>query len=230
MTEAAIRIGFVGLSHVGAKLAGSLLRNGFDFTVRDLDLDLDPEAEDMLVGQGAVRAESGRALAEASEVVITCLPSPQVLVRVLEEPGGVLEGRGPGKIWLEMSTTEAADVQRLGALVEARGAVPLDTPVSGGCHRATTGNIAIFVSGERAAFERALPLLTAMGRRIVHTGPLGSVFGAEGDYQLPGRGSADRHGRSLHGGQEGRHRPGPSPMRRSGCRRAIPLSTRPRGR
>ncbi len=171
MTETAMRIGFIGLGHVGAKLAGSLLRNGFDLTVRDLDR----AAEDALVGQGAARATSGRALAEASDVVITCLPSPQVSAQVLEEPDGVLEGLGSGKIWLEMSTTEAADVQRLGTLVEARGAVPLDTPVSGGCHRATTGNIAIFAGGERTAFERVLPLLTAMGRRIVHTGPLGSA-------------------------------------------------------
>jgi 3-hydroxyisobutyrate dehydrogenase len=74
-----------------------------------------------------------------------------------------------------MSTTDEAEVKRLGALVKAKGAEPIDCPVSGGCHRAATGNIAIFAGCEREAFERHLPVLTAMGRRILHTGPLGSA-------------------------------------------------------
>ncbi len=166
-----MRVGFIGLGNVGAKLAGSLLHQGFDLTVRDAKHD----AVEVLLQAGAGWARSGKALAEASDVVITCLPSPQVSAQVLEERNGILEGLAAGKIWLEMSTTGAADLQRLGALVEARGAIPMDTPVSGGCHRATTGNIAIFVGVERAAFERFLPLLTTMGRQIVHTGPLGSA-------------------------------------------------------
>ena len=79
------------------------------------------------------------------------------------------------KIWLEMSTTDEAEVRRLGAKVLAAGAMPMDAPVSGGCHRAASGNIAIFAGGARAAFEAALPALTAMGRRVLHTGDLGSA-------------------------------------------------------
>ena len=63
----------------------------------------------------------------------------------------------------------------MGALVVATGAEPIDCPVSGGCHRAATGNIAIFAGCEREVFDRILPVLTAMGRRILHTGPLGSA-------------------------------------------------------
>jgi 3-hydroxyisobutyrate dehydrogenase len=148
-----------------------LARNGYDLMVRDID----DEAIAELVEAGAHRAESGRALAEACDVVITCLPSPKVSAAVLEEPDGVIEGLGPGKVWLEMSTTEQADVQRLGALVEAAGAKALDSPVSGGCYKALTGNIAIFAGGDRDAFETVLPLLAVMGRDIVHTGPLGSA-------------------------------------------------------
>jgi len=166
-----MRVGFVGLGNVGAKLAGSLLREGHELRVRDIAQDA---AADLLAA-GAMWAESGRELAEASEVVITCLPSPAVSAQVLEEADGILAGLGAGKIWMEMSTTEAADVRRLGDLVRARGARPLDVPVSGGCHRASTGNIAIFAGGARADFERVLPLLTAMGRQIVHTGELGSA-------------------------------------------------------
>ena len=166
-----MQVGFIGLGNVGAKLAGSLLRNGFALQVHDIER----AAAAPLIGEGARWAESGREMAEACDVVITCLPSPQVSAQVMEQPDGVLAGLATGKIWLEMSTTQAAEVERLGALVEAKGAMALDSPVSGGCHRATTGNIAILAGGPRAAFEKVLPLLAAMGRRIVHTGPLGSA-------------------------------------------------------
>jgi len=87
----------------------------------------------------------------------------------------VLEALGPGKIWLEMSTTDQAEARRLAARVTATGAAAMDCPVSGGCHRAASGNIAIFAGGERATFERVLPLLAILGQRILHTGPLGSA-------------------------------------------------------
>lgn len=166
-----MRIGFIGLGNVGAKLAGSLLRNGFDLSVRDADA---AAAADLLEG-GAQWSDSGRQMAAACDVVITCLPSPAVSAEVMEAADGVLAGLSAGKIWLEMSSTDADEVRRLGALAAARGALALDCPVSGGCHRAATGNIAIFAGGERSAFERVLPLLTAVGRNVLHTGELGSA-------------------------------------------------------
>ncbi len=108
-------------------------------------------------------------------MVITCLPSPAACAAVMEAEDGLLAGLGPGKIWAEMSTTDADEVRRLGALVEAKGASPIDCPVSGGCHRAATGNISIFAGCDRATFDRVLPVLTTLGRRILHTGPLGSA-------------------------------------------------------
>ena len=166
-----MKIGFIGLGNVGRKLAGSLLRNGFDLTVRDLD----KAAAQDLIAQGASWAESPRALAEAVDLVITCLPSPEASAAVMEAEDGLLSGLGPGKVWMEMSTTDAGEVQRLAALVAERGAQALETPVSGGCHRAATGNIAILVGGERDAFDLAMPALAAMGRQILHTGPVGSA-------------------------------------------------------
>ncbi|MBC8267665.1 MAG: NAD(P)-dependent oxidoreductase [Rhodospirillaceae bacterium] len=166
-----MKIGFIGLGNVGGKLAGSLLRNGFDLMVRDLNRDIaQPFLDD-----GASWAESPKEMAEAVDMVITCLPSPAACAAVMEAEDGILAGLRQGKIWLEMSTTDEAEVKRLAEKVIAVGATPMDTPVSGGCHRAATGNIAIFAGGERQAFERALPALSAMGRRILHTGPLGSA-------------------------------------------------------
>lgn len=165
------RIGFIGLGNVGGKLSGSVLRNGFELTVRDLDRN----AAKGLIEQGATWAESPQQLAESVDVVITCLPSPSISAAVMEADDGILAGLGPGKIWAEMSTTDTAEVQRLGELVRAAGADAVDCPVSGGCHRAATGNIAIFAGCERQVFEQILPLLKSMGRRILHTGALGSA-------------------------------------------------------
>ena len=166
-----MRIGFIGLGNVGGKLAGSLLRNGFDLTVRDLDR----EVARPFLDAGAHWGESPAQMMEAAEAVITCLPTPSASAAVLEAGDGLLAAMGEGRIWMEMSTTDEAEVRRLGEKVSARGGEPVDCPVSGGCHRADTGNISIFAGCERSTFERILPLLTAMGRRILHTGPLGSA-------------------------------------------------------
>ena len=166
-----MRIGFIGLGNVGGKLAGSLLRNGFDLTVRDLN----QTAAQNFLAQGAHWADSPRAMAQQVDMLITCLPSPAACAAVMEAEDGVLAGLSTGKIWAEMSTTDDAEVKRLGEQVRAAGAEPIDCPVSGGCHRAATGNISIFAGCERPTFERALPVLKAMGRRILHTGPLGSA-------------------------------------------------------
>jgi 3-hydroxyisobutyrate dehydrogenase len=163
-----MKVGFIGLGNVGGKLAGSLLRNGLDLAVHDLNSDL----VDGFVARGAKAGGSAAALMEECDVVITCLPSPAASARVLDE---MLPQVGPGKIWLEMSTTDEAEVKRLGAEVAARGGMAVDCPVSGGCHRADSGNISIFAGCDRAAFETVLPLLTVMGRRVLHTGPLGSA-------------------------------------------------------
>ena len=166
-----VAIGFIGLGNVGSKLAGTLLRQGTELVV----LDTAPEAMAPLVGAGAKPVASPQDLASRCEVVITCLPSPAIVAEVMEASDGVLSGMRPGSIWVEMSTTDAREVLRLGDLVALRGGQAADCPVSGGCHRAATGNISIFAGCNRQTFERLLPLLTVMGRRVLHTGELGSA-------------------------------------------------------
>jgi len=166
-----MKIGFIGLGNVGGKLAGSLIRNNFDVTVREIDESLTNEFKKL----GAKISKSPKKLAEQSDLIITSLPSPEVSAEVMENEDGVLNGLSENKIWLEMSTTDENEVKRLGNKVISKKAIPLDGPVSGGCHRAATGNIAIFVGGERKAFEKILPALTVMGRKVLHTGKLGSA-------------------------------------------------------
>ena len=166
-----MKVGFIGLGNVGGKLAGSLLRNNFDLTVRDLDKNLTQSFKDL----GAKVANSAKELAEQVDLIITCLPSPKICAEVMEAEDGVISGLSENKIWLEMSTTDEAEIKRISKKIIKKKATPLDGPVSGGCHRAATGNIAIFVGGERNAFDKILPALTVMGRKILHTGELGSA-------------------------------------------------------
>ena len=166
-----MKIGFIGLGNVGGKLAASLLRNKWQVMVHDLDR---AAAAGVLSG-GASWAETPAAMARDSDVVITCLPSPAASAAVLEGPDGLLAGWSNGKIWAEMSTTDEAEVKRLGQRVIDAGGQAVDCPVSGGCHRAATGNISIFAGTDRATFERLLPVLTTLGRRVLHTGPIGSA-------------------------------------------------------
>ena len=166
-----MKVGFVGLGNVGGKLAGSLLRNDFDLTVRDLDENLTKNFANL----GAKVVNSAKELAEQVDLIITCLPSPEICNEVMSGENGIINGLSENKIWLEMSTTDEAEVKRLGKKVLDKKAIPLEGPVSGGCHRAATGNIAIFVGGERNAFEKILPILTVMGRKILYTGKLGSA-------------------------------------------------------
>jgi 3-hydroxyisobutyrate dehydrogenase len=163
-----MKIGFIGLGNVGGKLCGSLLRNGHDVMVHDLDAHLVAAK----VRDGASEGVSPAAMVAACDALITCLPSPAASAAVLDE---MLPGFSAGKIWMEMSTTDEAEVKRIGAQVIAQGAAAVDCPVSGGCHRADTGNISIFAGCDRDTFDRILPVLTTLGRRVLHTGPLGSA-------------------------------------------------------
>jgi 3-hydroxyisobutyrate dehydrogenase len=163
-----MKIGFVGLGNVGGKLAGSLLRNGHDLYVHDLNAGFVSD----FVNRGAKDGLNPANLMRTCEAVITCLPSPEACDAVVT---AMLDEIKPGKIWMEMSTTDATEVQRLAGIVIAKGGAAVDCPVSGGCHRADTGNISIFAGCERATFDRMLPLLTTLGRRVLHTGPVGSA-------------------------------------------------------
>jgi len=166
-----MKVGFIGLGNVGGKLAGSLLRNGFDLTVRDLDQCLVAP----FLEAGATWADSPADMASQVDYLITCLPSPAACAEVLEGKDGILDGLHPGMIWAEMSTTDADEVRRMGATVIERGGEAVDCPVSGGCHRAATGNISIFAGCKRETFERAMPVLTTLGRRVLHTGDIGTA-------------------------------------------------------
>ena len=165
------RLGFIGLGNLGRHLAASLLAAGFPLTVNDRD----EEAGGPLVAAGAAWAESPRAVAAASDTVFTCLPSPQAVAEVLTGEAGVLEGLAPGGTWIDTSTNDRHELQRLAAIAAARGIHCLEAPVTGGVHLAASGEITVLVGGDPAVFAANLPAFEAIGGEVFHIGPLGSA-------------------------------------------------------
>ena len=166
-----MRMGFIGLGNLGKHLAASLLREGFTVTVHDLDK---VAAEDLLAA-GASWADSPKELAATSDSVVTCLPSPRAVDAVMTGPEGVLAGLASGGTWVEMSTNDQHEIQRLAELAAEQGVGTLEAPVTGGVHRAASGQITVLVGGEEAAYKAHLPALQAMGGEVFHMGPLGAA-------------------------------------------------------
>jgi len=163
-----MRYGFVGLGNLGGKLAGSLVRAGFDLVVNDLN----PANAVPLLAKGAAWADSPAAVAAQVDALITCLPSPTVSERVLMQ---ALPGMKPGSTWIEMSTNDQDTILRLAKIAADHGVATLETPVTGGVHLAATGEITVIVGGDALAFETHRAAFAAMGKQIFHVGPIGSA-------------------------------------------------------
>jgi 3-hydroxyisobutyrate dehydrogenase len=166
-----MRLGFIGLGNLGAHLARSLLRAGFELTVHDLER----ERASGLIAAGATWGASPQQVALRADSVITCLPSPAAVAAVVEGADGVLAGLRPGGTWIDMSTNDPDEIKRLAAQAATRGIACLEAPVTGGVHKAATGEITVLVGGDAAAFAAHRPVFEAMGGRVLHIGPLGSA-------------------------------------------------------
>ena len=120
-------------------------------------------------------ADSAKGVAEASDVVFTCLPSPRAIDSVVCGPNGVLEGAHPGLIWIDNSTNDQEETLRLAAICEQRGVRMLESPVTGGVHKAAAGDITVLVGGDEATYAEVADLLEVIGNPVLHMGLLGSA-------------------------------------------------------
>ena len=166
-----MNVGFVGLGNLGRHLAARVLAGGFPLTVHDRE----PAAMDALVAAGASTAASPRAVAEASDCVITCLPSPAAVSDVVSGADGIAAGLRSGGTWIDMSTNDAHELERLAALLAERGIATLECPVTGGVHKAAAGEITVIAGGDEAVFAAHRALLEAIGEPVIHVGPLGQA-------------------------------------------------------
>ena len=169
-----MKVGFVGLGHMGGPMSRNILAAGHDLVVHDLRR----EAGTALVAAGAAWAASPRETAPGRDVVITMLPAPRQVEEVLLGPAGLLDGLRPGAVWIDMSTSVPAIADRVRAVAAPRGIEVLDAPVSGMASGAGAGTLQIFVGGDAGTYLRARPLLEAMGDpgRILHVGPHGAGY------------------------------------------------------
>jgi 2-hydroxy-3-oxopropionate reductase len=164
------RIGFIGLGIMGKPMSKNLLKAGHKLVVCDIT----PAPVEELVAAGAERGASPGDVAARTEIVITMLPDgPEVEQAVLGEHG-VLEGAKKGTLVIDMSSISPLVAQKAGAACEARGVDFLDAPVSGGEPKAIQGTLAIMVGGKQEVFNKALPILQAMGTSVTLTGPTGA--------------------------------------------------------
>ena len=164
------RVGFVGLGIMGRPMAEHLLAAGFQLTVHSRS----PGPVDELVEAGAGRAGSGAEVAAVSDVVITMLPDTPDVEEVVLGAGGVAEGAAAGTLVIDMSTIDPGASRAVAASLAERGIAMLDAPVSGGEQGARDAALSIMVGGAVTDVARAMPLLEAMGRTIVHVGSVGA--------------------------------------------------------
>jgi 3-hydroxyisobutyrate dehydrogenase len=189
-----VRVGFVGLGHLGQHLAASLLNAGYPLTITDLQRTLG----ESLLANGAKWAATASEVAQNSDVVFTCLPSPAAINAVVTGPTGILAGfvaaaattsagsanattggttttNASPQTWIDMSTNDRNETLRLAELARESNVVMLEAPVTGGVHRAAAGQVTVLVGGNELIAERYRPLLEAVGNPVLYMGELGSA-------------------------------------------------------
>jgi 3-hydroxyisobutyrate dehydrogenase len=168
-----MRVGFIGIGNMGWPMAANIAAAGYDLTV----FDVDPERSARFAREHKARAASGLAEIAQNEITITMLPTGQIVRQVLleQENGAFAKNLRPGALVIDMSSSEPVGTRELGKVLDRDGVVLIDAPVSGAVPRAKTGTLAIMIGGnDKAAIERAKPLLLAMGKQLFETGPLGT--------------------------------------------------------
>ncbi|MDP9472716.1 MAG: NAD(P)-dependent oxidoreductase [Chloroflexota bacterium] len=164
------RVGFIGLGKMGRPMALNLLRVGFPLLVHNRSRGVVQE----LVARGAVAAGSSEEISAGSAIVLTCLPDSAAVEEVYLSAEGLVESSRAGQIFVDTSTVGLGTSRTVAAALASRGARFLDAPVSGGVDGAEAATLTIMVGGDPETFERARPVLMAMGQRLHHVGPTGS--------------------------------------------------------
>ncbi|HYC46808.1 MAG TPA: NAD(P)-dependent oxidoreductase [Burkholderiales bacterium] len=166
----AISVGFIGLGNMGNPMALNVLKSGFPLTV----FDKVPKTMENLVAAGAKGAASAKAVLEACEVVLTCLPGSPEVEELYLGASGLLELAKPGSVFVDLSSVLPSTPRKLEARAKARGIEFLESPVSGGVTGARAATLAVMTGGDAAVLERVRPILKSIGPNIYHVGPSGS--------------------------------------------------------
>jgi 3-hydroxyisobutyrate dehydrogenase len=163
-------IGFLGLGAIGAPMAAHLARR-WQLTVYNRTI---ARAVEFAERHPARVAATARAAASGADVIVTCLPTSREVEAILEGPDGLLAGLGSGTLFLDCTSGDPATSRRIASRLAERQVAFADAPVSGGTDGAEAGTLTVMVGGEEETYRRALPILSAFGKRIEHLGPVGT--------------------------------------------------------
>ena len=164
-----MRVGFVGVGQMGVRMARNIMGAGFELVIHDVDRD----AADDLLESGAEWAATPVEVAMACRLVITSLPTPEIVEQVVLGRSGLTEGWQAGDVYIDMTTNSVSLVRRIADEAAKAGVDVLDAPVSGGTPGAEAGTLTIIVGGDAAVVDKARPVLEAMGKKIFHVGDVG---------------------------------------------------------
>ncbi|KAB2918448.1 MAG: 3-hydroxyisobutyrate dehydrogenase [Hyphomicrobiaceae bacterium] len=163
------RIGFIGLGNMGTPMAGNLVKKGHEVHGCDLvKANLDAAA-----ARGVKAAASAAEAAKGADVVVTMLPAGKDTIAVYDK-AGVLQAAAKGTVFIDSSTIDVASARRAHELAKGAGMLSLDAPVSGGVGGAEAASLTFMVGGAKEAFDKAKPVLEAMGKKVVHCGDAGA--------------------------------------------------------
>jgi 3-hydroxyisobutyrate dehydrogenase len=176
------KVGFIGLGTMGGAMAANLQKAGHRLTVHDASR----KAAEGHIARGAAWADSPKALAAACDVIFTSLPAPTDVEDVATRADGLLAGIQPGAVVFDLTTNSPTTVRSLEKLFREKGAHFLDAPISGGPSGAASGKLALWVSGDRAVFDRLKPVLDTMGDEVSHVGEIGAGTVAKLVHNLAG--------------------------------------------
>jgi 3-hydroxyisobutyrate dehydrogenase len=163
-------VGFIGLGKMGRPMSRNIKGGGYPLVVANRSQQVVQE----LAAEGATAAASAAEVASKAEIVCLCLPVPATVEEVVLGPGGVAEGIKPGSIVVDFSTIGPGTCRSVAGALEAKGVAYLDAPVSGGTTGAEAGTLTVMVGGDKTQYERALPVLQLVGKKIVYAGPVGA--------------------------------------------------------
>jgi len=165
-----MRIGFIGLGNMGGPMALNLIKAGHTLIVHDVRRDAAaPHLE-----RGAKWAESPKAAARESELILSSLPGPKEVEAVALGADGIIHGAVPGTIYADLSTGSPTVMRRLHAAFKDKGVHVLDAPVSGGVWGAQRGSLQVMVGGDEAIYNEVKGVLTAVGDKVGYMGPIGA--------------------------------------------------------
>lgn len=164
-----MNLGFIGIGQMGKHMSKRILDAGYELTVNDIN----KEIAAPLLEQGAKWGDTPKDLAESCQVVISSLPTPQIVEQVIYGQNGLKEGWKSGDIYVDMSTNSPTTIRRIALDAKTMGVSVLDAPVSGGTKGAEMGTLAIMVGGEPAILEKVKKVLETMGQKVFHVGDVG---------------------------------------------------------